>query len=109
MGEKKILGRKRHIAVDTQGNLLYVVVDAANTADRVGLWDVVDGLAERFPSIQHIWVDGGYRGCADDIADSYGIRLEVVQKHPDQHTFVVLHRRWVVERTFAWSNRYRVL
>ena len=109
MGEKKVLGRKRHIAVDTQGNLLYSVVHAADVLDRDGLWDVIDGLKERFPTITHVWVDGGYRGCEDDMADCYRIQLDVVKKHRQQQGFVVLPRRWVVERTFAWFNRYRVL
>ena len=109
MGEKKVTGRKRHIAVDTQGNLIFVVVHAANVSDRDGLWDVIDGLHERYPTITHVWVDGGYRGCEDDILYYYGITVEVVNKLPNQTTFIVLPRRWVVERTIAWTNRYRVL
>jgi len=109
MGEKKVTGRKRHIAVDTQGNLLAVVVHAANVSDRDGAWDVVAMLTQRCPTITKLWVDGGYCGLLDAIEQAYGVTLEVVHKHPDQHTFEVLPRRWVVERTFAWLGRSRVL
>lgn len=109
MREKKVLGRKRHIAVDTQGNLLTVVITAADVQDRDAFWDVIDQLAEDYPTIRHCWVDGGYRGCADPIHDHYGITVEVVQKAADQGGFVALPRRWVVERTFAWLGRHRTL
>jgi putative transposase len=109
MGEKKVTGRKRHIAVDTQGNLLAVVVHAANISDRDGAWDVLDVLTHRCPMVVKLWVDGGYTGLMQSIADAYDVTLEVVSKQPDQHTFVVLPRRWVVERTFAWLGRSRIL
>ena len=109
MGGKKVTGRKRHIAVDTQGNLLAVVVHAANLSDRDGAWDVLDLLTRRCPTIVKLWVDGGYTGLLDAIAEAYSVRLEVVSKQPNQHTFVVLPRRWVVERTFAWLGRSRIL
>ena len=109
MGEKKVTGRKRHIAVDTQGNLLAVVVHAANLSDRDGAWDVLDLLTRRCPTIIKLWVDGGYTGLIAAIESAYGVRLEVVSKRPNQHTFEVLPRRWVVERTFAWLGRSRVL
>jgi len=109
MGEKKVTGRKRHIAVDTQGNLLAVVVHAANISDRDGAWDVLDLLTRRCPTIVKLWVDGGYTGLIPAIEAAYGVRLEVISKRPDQHTFEVLPRRWVVERTFAWLGRSRIL
>jgi putative transposase len=109
MGGKKVTGRKRHIAVDTQGNLLAVVVHAANISDRDGAWDVLDLLTRRCPMIVKLWVDGGYTGLIPTIEAAYGVRLEVVSKRPDQHTFEVLPRRWVVERTFAWLGRSRIL
>lgn len=109
MGEKKVVGRKRHIAVDTQGNLLVAVVHSADVSDRDGCWDVLDGLKQRCPTVRMIWVDGGYTGIEEAIARDYGITLSVVSKAPDQHTFVVLPRRWVVERSLAWLNRSRIL
>jgi putative transposase len=109
MGGKKVTGRKRHIAVDTAGNLLTVVVHAANISDRDGAWDVLDLLIRRYPTLTKLWVDGGYTGLISAIVEAYGVTLEVVSKQRDQHTFVVLPRRWVVERTFAWLGRSRIL
>jgi len=109
MGGKKVTGRKRHIAVDSQGNLLAVVVHAANITDRDGCWDVIDQLAQTCPTVQMAWVDAGYQGIEPAIQRDYGMEVVVVRKHVDQHTFVVLPRRWVVERTFAWLNRCRIL
>ena len=109
MGEKKVTGRKRHIAVDTEGNLLTVVVQAANSSDRDGAWDVLAVLTRRCPTITKLWVDGGSTGIISAIERDYGVTLEVVSTLPDQHTFVVLSRRWVVERTFAWLGRSRIL
>ena len=109
MREKKVLGRKRHIAVDTQGNLLHVVVHPADWQDRDGIWHVLDGLDAHCPSVRHLWVDGGYRGLELDIHGAYGITVDVVKKHPDQDGFRALPRRWVVERTLAWINRARML
>jgi len=106
---KKVTGRKRHIAVDSQGNLLAVVVHAANLSDRDGAWDVLDRLTRRCPTIVKLWVDGSYTGLIPVIEAAYGVHLEVVSKRPDQHTFEVLPRRWVVERTFAWLGRSRIL
>ena len=109
MGGKKVTGRKRHILVDTCGNLLHVVVHGANISEQAGCLDVIDGASEKYPALKHIWVDGGYTGITADVQRLYGIDLEVVKKLPNQHTFVVLPRRWVVERTFAWLGRYRTL
>lgn len=109
MGEKKINGRKRHIAVDTQGNLLTVVVHGAEWRDADGCWCVLDHLHRTCPTITHAWVDGGYRGIADAIQRDYGITLTVVAKATDEAGFRVLPRRWVVERTLAWLGRCRIL
>ncbi len=110
MGEKKIAGRKRHILVDTEGNLLTVVVHRANIADRDGAYFVLDDVAQHWSELQKIWADQGYTGdLVVDVQEQYGITLEVVAKLTDQQGFVVLPRRWVVERTFAWLCRYRRL
>lgn len=109
MREKKVLGRKRHIAVDTHGNLLHVVVHPADWQDRHGIWDVLEGIADYCPTVQHLWVDAGYRGMEDEILACYGITVNVITKKPDQQGFEVLPRRWAVERTLAWINRYRML
>jgi putative transposase len=110
MGEKKLAGRKRHILVDTEGNLLTVVVHRANMPDRDGAAFVLDDVTHTYPTRQNIWADQAYPGdLVPDVQEQYGISLEVVTKLADQQGFVVLPRRWVVERTFAWLGRYRRL
>jgi len=110
MGEKKLAGRKRHILVDTEGNLLTVVVHRANIADRAGAYFVLDDVTQHYPALQKIWADQGYTGeLAVTLQEQDGITLEIVAKLADQQGFVVLPRRWVVERTFAWLGRYRRL
>lgn len=108
---KKIKGRKRHIVTDTVGNLLEVVVHAADIQDRDGAKLVLNKLTEATKArLQKIWADGGYRGqLIDWVRDHLEIILEIVSRDPDQHGFQILPRRWVVERTFAWLGRYRRL
>ena len=102
-------GRKRHIVVDTMGLLLAVVVHAANVQDRDGAKLVLQKLTGRYPRLQLIWADGGYAGqLIEWVQQLYGWRLAIV-KRPEQSKFVVLPRRWVVERTLAWLGRYRRL
>jgi transposase len=101
---KKIKGRKRHIAVDTQGNLLTVVVHSAGIQDRVGARAVLTRLFCRFDTIGKVFVDGGYTGTLIDWAKQmFGYTVEVV-KRTEQHLFKVLPKRWIVERSFAWLN-----
>ena len=110
MGEKQLCGRTRHILVDTEGNLLTVVVHRANIADRDGAYFVLDDVTQHWPEVQKIWADQGDTGdLVVDVQEKYRITLEVVAKLVDQQGFVVLPRRWVVERTFAWLCRYRRL
>jgi putative transposase len=108
---KKINGRKRHILVDTLGNLLDVVVHAANIQDYHGAKSVLLKATEAVTSLQKIWADGIYSkgGLVDWVHATLGITLEIVNRAPDQVGFQVLPRRWVVERTFAWLGRYRRL
>lgn len=108
---KKIKGRKRHIVTDTVGNLLEVVVHAADIQDRDGAKLVLNKLTEpTIERLQKIWADGGYRGkLIDWVKDQLEIVLEIVSRDPNQPGFQVLPRRWVVERTFAWLGRYRRL
>ena len=103
-------GRKRHIVVDTQGLLLDVAVHPANIQDRDGAKLVLQRLLGRFPRLERIWADGAYAGKLVRWARrTGGWRLEVVPRPAQQHTFQVLPRRWVVERTFAWLGRQRRL
>ena len=108
---KKVSGRKRHIVVDTIGNLLEVVVHAANIQDYHGAKLVLNKLMETVSSLKLIWADGIYikAGLVDWVQETFNILLEIVQRDPEQKGFSVLPRRWVVERTFAWLGRYRRL
>ena len=110
-GHKRRKGSKVHLAVDTLGQLLAVLVTPANEQDR----GQVDALAEQIQeatgdSIEVAFVDQGYTGeqpAAD--AEAHGIRLEVVKLPTAKRGFVLLPRRWVVERSFAWMARFRRL
>lgn len=124
---KKVKGRKRHIVVDTLGLLLAVTVTAASVQDRDGAADVVAQACRKAPSIQRLYTDGAYGGqCASTIEQIHGIRVEVVRRPSNRSTgtlhdpqqplwqepargFVVLPKRWVVERTHAWNERWRRL
>ena len=107
---KKINGRKRHLAVDVEGFLLAVVVTAANVGDRMGAKLLVIAVLNICTRLKLIWADSGYdgaplRGWVRSVA---GATLQVI-KRTEQHTFRVVPRRWVVERSFGWLLRYRRL
>lgn len=107
---KRVNGRKRHIVVDTLGLLLLVTVTAASVQDRDGGRLVLDRLRFVHPSVVTVFADGGYAGrLVRHAARWLRIAVQVVAKPPDQRGFVVLPRRWVVERTFAWIVRCRRL
>ena len=107
---KKVLGRKRHIAVDTLGLILVIVVHAANIQDRDGARQVLRGLLGWFPRLQTIHADGGYSGRLESFAAGLGgWFLSIVRRCDRARGFVVLPKRWVVERTFGWLGRYRRL
>jgi transposase len=107
---KKVTGRKRHILVDTLGLLLNVAVHPANIQDRDAIGALLRRARRRFPFIECIFADAGYQGpkAARAVAATGEWRLEIV-KRTDAHRFVVLPKRWVVERTFAWMSRNRRL
>lgn len=110
-GHKKIKGRKRHILVDTCGNLLDVVVSVANLNDRDGAKLLLTKV-ERLIALRllKIWVDKGYRGdLSEYFHKQWDIILEVVASDPNQKGFAVQPRRWVVERTFSWFGNFRRL
>jgi len=107
---KKIKGRKRHLVVDTLGLVLAVVVHAANMQDRDGAKLVLKKLRGCFPRLKLIWADGGYAGKLIEWTRNLGRWvLEIVKRSDDMTGFTVLPKRWIVERTFAWLNRYRRL
>ena len=101
---KKINGTKRHLAVDTIGLLLTVLVTAASVQDRDAARPLLWNLRRAFPSIKLAWADGGYAGKLVTWAAS---KLKPKLKPDDLHTFQVLPRRWVVERTLSWITRHR--
>jgi putative transposase len=105
-----VKGRKRHILVDALGLLLTVVVHAANIQDRDGATLVLEKARGKFLRLALIWADGGYAGkLIEWVQQSCGWLLEIVKRRDDVQGFVVLPRRWVVERTFGWLGRYRRL
>ena len=105
---KKVNGRKRHIAVDTTGLLLDVVVTPASTQDRDAARPLLWNLHRACPRIRLAWADGGYAGkLLPWAATALGLTVQIVRRPDDLHTFQVLPRRWVVERTLAWITSYR--
>lgn len=109
-GGKLVKGRKRHLTVDTEGNLLVVQVHAANVQDRDGAEQVLTESHDLCPSVTYGWADGGYAGeLVEWAATLLGITLAIVKRPTNQKGFVLLARRWVVERTIAWLNRCRRL
>jgi transposase len=110
-GAKRKKGSKVHLAVDTLGHLLALCVTPANEQDR----DQVGQLAEQIQSVTDesvkvAFVDQGYTGSEPaEEASAHGIRLEVVKLPEAKKGFVLLPRRWVVERSFAWVTRFRRL
>lgn len=106
---KKIKGRKRHIATDTLGLLLVLLVTAASVQDTTGGRDVVSELAARHPGVVKAWVDSGYKRSVIERGASHGIEVEVVSKDPGQKGFTPLPKRWAVERTFGWWMLHRRL
>jgi putative transposase len=111
---KKVLGRKRHLLVDTLGLILHVVVHSAAIQDRDGARLVLPVLLRRFGWLRCIFVDGGYAGAlvgwVQQLLPRRGLRLEVVKRSDrDLPRFKVLPKRWIVERTFGWLSKFRRL
>ena len=105
---KKINGRKRHIAVDTIGLLLTVLITAASVQDRDAAKPLLWNLSKAFPKVRLAWADGGYaRKLVTWSKTALKLTLQIVKRPDDLHTFKVLPRRWVVERTLAWITRHR--
>lgn len=106
-------GRKRHILVDTLGLLLTVVVTAASVQDRDAAKQLLEMLRHRYMRLRHIWADGAYAGPLVEwvkrLRPQRPIRLEIIKRSDVAKGFVVIPKRWIVERTFGWFNRYRRL
>ena len=110
-GHKKRKGSKVHMAVDTLGHLLAVRVTPANEQDRAQVGELAKSVqAVVDEKVELAFVDQGYTGKDPAAAAAReGIRLQVVKHHEAKHGFVLLPRRWVVERSFAWAARFRRL
>jgi putative transposase len=121
---KKVKGRKRHLVTDTLGLLIAILVTTADVQDRDAAMPVTDLAKEKVPGIQILYADGGYAGVrAQEIRDRHNIEVEIVRHpgnrnvgrwHEDQLPlfniptgFVVLSKRWIIERTNAWNDRPR--
>jgi len=110
-GHKKRKGSKVHMAVDTLGHLLALHVTPANEQDRAQVGELAKSIqAVVEEKVELAFVDQGYTGTEPAAAAAQeGIRLEVVKHHEAKRGFVLLPRRWVVERSFAWAARFRRL
>ncbi len=105
---KKINGRKRHIAVDTVGLLLCVIVTAASVQDRDGARPLLAMLAASCRRMRLVWADGGYAGKLLDWAKTTArITVAIVKRSDDVNGFQVLPKQRVVERTLSWITRHR--
>lgn len=108
---KKINGRKRHIVTDTLGHLVGLVVHGADVQDRDGAVEVLASIRHRYPWLRHVFADGGYGGdkLKGRLTKVGQWTLQIIKRSDHAKGFVVLPRRWVVERTFAWLGRCRRL
>jgi len=106
---KKIKGRKIHALVDTEGLPLRAIVHSAGIQDRDGAALVLDKIRNRFPWLELVWADNGHKAWQVEaaVAKVPVLRLEIVKRSDNLNGFVVLPRRWVVERTFSWFGRNR--
>lgn len=105
---KKVKGHKRHLLVDTLGLMMAVVVTAASVQDRDGA-KLVLAKMQHTSRLQIIWADGGYAGqLVVWVRDKFGWDLEI-KKRPEEKGFHLIKHRWIVERTFGWLGRYRLL
>jgi transposase len=110
-GAKRRKGSKVHLAVDTLGHLLALCVTAADEQDRAQVSELAKRVQEETgETVEIAYVDQGYTGeNAADAAGEHGIKLEVVKLPTAKRGFVLLPRRWVVERSFGWMSRFRRL
>jgi putative transposase len=106
---KKVTGRKRHIAVDTLGLLLVVVVHAAAIQDQVGAKLVLEGIRDRYKRLKVVFGDSAYGRCGLPawLLEHCNCVLQTILRPVNVKGFVILPKRWIVERTFAWMSRHR--
>jgi putative transposase len=110
-GGQQVNGRKRHILVDTLGLLIALVVHAANIQDYDGARQVLQKAPQKSNRLQKVLADGIYpkNGLVEWVKQQVQFILEIVSRDKTQKGFVVLPKRWIVERTFAWLGRSRLL
>lgn len=110
---KKIKGRKRHVAVDTLGLVLGIMITSAATQDRDAARSLIGALANMFGRLQIIWADGGYLGAlvqwVKGLRPFGKLHLEIVRRCDRAKGFKILPKRWMVERTFGWFSKSRRL
>ena len=107
---KRVKGRKRHVAVDTSGLLLGVLVHAADVQDADGAGDLLRRLKRLYPWLRLVFADGAYDRLAALLACFLlGLTLVVIRRLAGSEGFVVVPRRWVAERTLGWLGRWRRL
>jgi len=108
---KKIKGRKRHIVTDVEGNILAVIVHSASIQDVHGAVPLLTLLRKRFPDLKDVLADRVYRGdqLKEAIADTGQWNIQIVERPAGVKGFLLLPKRWIVERTFAWLGRCRRL
>ena len=111
MTGKKINGRKRHILVDTSGFLIGLIVHPADMQDCDGAPWLIASIRHTHPWLRHVFADGGYarKRLASALARLGKWTIEIVKRSDAAKGFIVLPRRWVVERSFAWLGRSRRL
>lgn len=109
MGGKKVNGRKRQFWVDTNGLLLRVLVHPANISDTEGAEWLLAEHHTAFPRLEEVRVDEGYKSGLDTwMKENTKLRLNIIEKPVGQKGFAVIPKRWVVERSIAWSGRNRL-
>lgn len=107
---KKVSGIKRHIAVDTNGLPHAIHVTAANVTDRSGALEMLENNKEKLKRVKNVLADGGYTGetFSNEVQKLIGATVEIT-KRSELHTFKVIPKRWVVERSFGWLEKCRRL
>jgi putative transposase len=107
---KQVKGRKRHVLVDTLGLLIMVLVSSAALPDRDGATQVFAATAGRLPRLKRVWADQSYAGMLVEwVHLVFAFVLDIVRRPKQQQGFEILPKRWIVERSLGWFNRYRRL
>lgn len=110
--KKKVVGRKQHLCVDTEGFPLSIELTSASANDKAAAYGLLERAVARSPRLKKLWADGAYVSAPlEDHAEAHGVDFEVVGRpeRASERGFIVIPRRGVVERTFAWLKRCRRL